>query len=103
MPPTPAGSFFDQSIMGIRAAIEGKGILLGRSALVERELATGLLVAPFEQRLNGAGSYWFLATPQKAKTPKVLAFRDWLISMVQPGAEAHQANAGAVPLRADPE
>ncbi|MDH4984454.1 transcriptional regulator GcvA [Aminobacter anthyllidis] len=80
---TSAGSFFDQSIMAIRAAIEGKGVLLGRSALVERELATGLLVAPFEQRLRGAGSYWFLATPQKAKTSKVIAFRDWLMSMVQ--------------------
>ncbi|WP_109573980.1 transcriptional regulator GcvA [Aminobacter sp. AP02] len=83
---TSAGSFFDQSIMGIRAAIEGKGVLLGRTALIERELAAGLLVAPFERRLQGAGSYWFLATPQKAKTPKVIAFRDWLMRMTAPVA-----------------
>jgi DNA-binding transcriptional LysR family regulator len=81
---TSAGSFFDQSIMGIRAAVEGKGVLLGRTALIERELAAGLLVAPFKQRLQSAGSYWFLATPQKARTPKVIAFRDWLMSMTAP-------------------
>ncbi|GAA4130375.1 LysR family transcriptional regulator [Aminobacter aganoensis] len=81
---TSAGSFFDQSIMGIRAAVEGKGVLMGRTALIERELASGLLVAPFEQRLQGAGSYWFLATPQKAKAPKVMAFRDWLMRMTAP-------------------
>lgn len=81
---TSSGSFFDQSIMAIRAAIEGKGVLLGRSSLVERELSANLLVAPFEQRLQGSGGYWFVATPQKAKTPKVGAFRDWLLSMVQP-------------------
>lgn len=81
---TSAGSFFDQSIMGIRAAVEGKGVLMGRTALIERELASGLLVAPFEQRLQGAGSYWFLATPQKTKAPKVMAFRDWLMRMTAP-------------------
>jgi len=81
---TSAGSFFDQSIMGIRAAIEGKGVLLGRSALIERELASGLLIAPFDQRLPSSGSYWFLTSPRKAKAPKVVAFRDWLLSVTAP-------------------
>lgn len=67
--------------MAIRAAVEGKGVLLGRAALIERELATGLLVAPFKERLPAAGSYWFLATPRKAKTVKVIAFRDWLTNI----------------------
>jgi DNA-binding transcriptional LysR family regulator len=79
---TGEGSSFDQSIMGIRAAVEGKGVLLGRSALVERELAAGLLAAPFEQRIASSGAYWFLAAPHKAKLPKVIAFRDWLLGMV---------------------
>lgn len=80
---TSAGLFFDQSIMAIRAAIEGKGVLLGRSALVERELAAGQLVAPFRERLASSGAYWFLTSPQKAKTPRVAAFRDWLLAMVR--------------------
>mgnify|MGYP002621625897 CR=1 FL=1 len=80
---TAAGSFFDQSIMAIRAAVEGKGVLLGRSALVERELASGLLVAPFSQRLQANGSYWLLVTPQKAKSAKVAAFKEALLRMTR--------------------
>ncbi len=76
---TSMGSFFDQSIMAIRAATEGKGVMLGRSSLVERELALGLLVAPFPWRLHSAGAYWFVATFAKSRTPKVEAFRDWLL------------------------
>lgn len=84
---TTAGSAFDQSIMAIRAAIEGKGIMLGRSTLIERELRAGLLVAPFRERLQSAGGYWFVTSAQKAKMPKVSAFQDWLLQMVS-AAEA---------------
>jgi DNA-binding transcriptional LysR family regulator len=75
------GTSFDQSIMAIRAAVEGKGIMLGRSVLIERELASGLLVAPFSHKLQSSGAYWFLATPQNALVPKVRAFREWLVAM----------------------
>lgn len=80
---TSEGASFDQSIMAIRAAIEGKGIVLGRSALIERELSARLLVAPFKERMNSSGAYWLLAMPQKAKSPKVTAFRDWLLSITR--------------------
>lgn len=90
---TSAGSSFDQSIMAIRAAIEGKGVLLGHSALVERELTAGLLMAPFKERLQSSGAYWLVATPQKAKTPKVRAFLDWLLTMVRP-MNAGEGGAG---------
>ena len=79
---TSEGASFDQSIMAIRAAVEGKGVVLGRSALIERELAAGLLVAPFSQRLQSSGAYWFLASPQNASAPKVRAFSDWLLDAV---------------------
>lgn len=80
---TSKGASFDQSIMAIRAAVEGKGVVLGRSALVERELAAGLLVAPFPQKLASSGAYWFLASPKNARTPKVGAFRNWLLDAVR--------------------
>jgi DNA-binding transcriptional LysR family regulator len=65
--------------MAIRAAVEGKGVMLGRSSLIERELATDLLVAPFAPRLQSTGAYWFLTTREASRTPKVAAFRDWLL------------------------
>lgn len=79
---TSEGSSFDQSIMAIRAAVEGKGIMLGRSALVERELASGLLVAPFTPKLQSSGAYWFLASPQRGATRKVRAFKAWLLNAI---------------------
>lgn len=82
---TTAGAAFDQSIMAIRAAIDGKGILLGRSSLIQQELRTGLLVAPFGERLRSSGGYWLLISPQKAKMPKVLAFQSWLQQMASAG------------------
>jgi len=88
---TAEGLFFDQSIMAIRAAMEGKGVALGRSSLIERELAAGLLVAPFSHRLHGTGAYWFVATAQKASMPKVAAFREWLAAMARSPAPAARA------------
>ena len=79
---TSDGTSFDQSIMAIRAAVEGKGIMLGRSALVERELAAGLLVAPFAPRLQSSGAYWLLASPQRAATREVRAFKAWLLHAI---------------------
>jgi LysR family glycine cleavage system transcriptional activator len=70
---------FDQSIMAIRAAIEGKGIALGRSALVARELETGRLAAPFELRLPATGGYWLLHRAFPAPSRMVLAFKSWLL------------------------
>jgi DNA-binding transcriptional LysR family regulator len=97
---TGDGTSFDQSIMAIRAAVEGKGIMLGRSALVERELATGLLVAPFSPRLQSSGAYWFLASPQRAAMHKVRAFRAWLLEVISnEGAVAPQT--GNYDLRID--
>lgn len=79
---TSQGSFFDQSVMAISAAVEGKGILLGRSTLIESELASGLLVAPFQKRLIADGSYWLLIPPGKEKEQNVIAFKNWLLSSI---------------------
>ena len=70
---------FDQSIMAIQAAIEGKGIALGRSALVARELEARRLIAPFELRLPATGGYWLLYHASPAPPRKALAFKNWLL------------------------
>lgn len=70
---------FDQSVMAIQAAIEGKGIALGRSALVARELERGRLAAPFDLRLPATGGYWLLHRAFPAPSRTVLAFKSWLL------------------------
>ena len=73
------GPYFDQSITAIHAAINGLGVVLGRSPLVAGDLAAGRLVAPFDIELAGENAYWITVPPSLAKRPHIVAFRDWLL------------------------
>jgi LysR family glycine cleavage system transcriptional activator len=74
------GPGFDDSGLLIQAAVEGLGVALARSALVEDDLADGRLVKPFGIGLPAASDY-YLVHPAGAETlPKVRAFRDWLLA-----------------------
>ncbi len=71
-------SFTDETLM-LEAAIEGQGIALGRSALIERDLAEGRLVKPFDVRIPNEFAYYLVCPDGRADTPKIVAFRDWLL------------------------
>lgn len=70
-------SFLDSS-MAVQAAIDGRGVALGRSALVADELAAGRLVAPFELRLPYELRIWFVCPKGHEERPPVQALLDWL-------------------------
>ena len=72
------GPVFSDSHLTIRAALAGRGVMLGRSRLVEDELREGLLVAPFAQSLPAVFSYWLVSRPGTAALHKVARFREWL-------------------------
>ena len=74
------GLHFDQSITAIQAAVNGMGVVLGRSPLVAGELAAGRLVAPFDIELAGEDAYWITAPPSLGKRPHIVAFRNWLMA-----------------------
>lgn len=69
----------DQSVIALQAAIDGKGVALGRSALVARDLQSGRLVAPFPLRLPARGGYWILSPVRPSVPRKVAAFKTWLL------------------------
>ena len=71
---------FGQANMVIQAAIEGHGVAMGRSTLVEDALASGALVQPFAHQAQSRSGYWFVCTPDALPSPPVQAFRDWLFS-----------------------
>lgn len=74
------GPRFSIESMVLEAAIEGQGVGLVASAVVEQELAAGRLVRPFgedAQEQNQFGYYLVYPPPNKA-LPKVAAFRDWV-------------------------
>ena len=59
--------------------LAGNGVALGRTMLVERDLAEGRLVRPFGPELDCPLGYYLVYRPQD---PAIVAFRDWLLSEV---------------------
>ena len=74
------GPTFLSSIHAIQAAIQGEGVVLGRSALVADDLTAGRLVRPFELSLPAGFAYYVVYPPSALKRPNVKAFRDWLVA-----------------------
>ncbi len=70
----------DQSIMAIQLALDGRGVALGRSPLIQRELKEGRLVAPFPRRLKTGAGYWIVHRCRSAEARKILAFKTWLLA-----------------------
>ncbi len=72
------GPAFDASNEVLAAAANGMGVALGRTPLVEGDLESGRLVAPFAARVRSPGRYWLVAPEATADAPALGAFRDWL-------------------------
>lgn len=74
------GASYESSDLGVMAAVQGDGVALGRSKLVEDDIAAGRLVRPFELALEGNYAYHVVYPPGALETPKIRAFRDWIIA-----------------------
>ena len=79
------GLTFDQSFMALQAATEGLGVALGRTRIVESDLAAGRLVVPFDVVLPSDAGFYIVAPEETADAPKIALFRDWLVRAVTPG------------------
>lgn len=69
---------FGQANLVIQAAIDGLGIAMGRSPLVERALREGKLVQPLAAVAPSQFSYWLVCRHAALETPAVRAFAAWL-------------------------
>ena len=74
------GPHFNHPILGIEAAIDGLGVVLGNKQLAAHDLATGRLVAPFELSLTMNLAYYAVSPEATADRPKVALFREWLLA-----------------------
>ncbi len=73
------GIYFDQTDLLFQAAVDGQGVALLANVMAESEIEAGRLVQPFAQRLPVQMHYNLVTTPQKARVPKVAAFREWIL------------------------
>src|SRR6202158_2129972 len=81
--PKHAGLTFDLIFMTVQAAIDGIGVAMGRTSYVEADIAKGRLVVPFKITLPADAGFYLVSPEAKADSPKLGAFRQWLIASVQ--------------------
>jgi LysR family glycine cleavage system transcriptional activator len=77
---TTRGLRVNASMLAIQAAVDGQGVALGRSVLVEDDLASGRLIRPFAATLPLRYAYYVVHPKQLAKDSPVPLFRRWLLA-----------------------
>lgn len=81
---TRRGMKINNSAAVLQAAIEGQGIALARSVMARDDLAAGRLVRLFPQiAYRSSLAYYVVYRPEYASLPRLIAFRDWLMSQAQ--------------------
>lgn len=72
------GPSFSPAIMVLQAAIDGQGVALGKSVLVEYDIAAGRLVRPFHLRVPVEFAYHLVCPMGREQDATVVALRHWL-------------------------
>jgi len=84
---------FNQFDLLIQAAIDGQGVALGRSPLVDRLLEQRKLVAPFPETAKTTRAYFIVRSAMAAKRPEAQAVVDWLAAEAEESKPAEKAAA----------
>ncbi len=88
-PEPSSGPLFGDASLMLDAAANGQGVALARSVLVDRDLASGRLVRPFDISIPSARGYYAVCSPGAAGRAEVASFIRWLIaSSAAPQPEA---------------
>ncbi|MCK1384051.1 transcriptional regulator GcvA [Bradyrhizobium sp. 21] len=77
------GVTFDMIFMTIQAAIDGIGVAMGRTSYVQDDIAKGRLVVPFKIALPADAGFYLVAPESRRESPKLAAFREWMIAATQ--------------------
>jgi LysR family glycine cleavage system transcriptional activator len=83
------GPHFSSNILSLEAASQKLGVALALRPLVDADLASGRLCAPFEIELKPQSAYYLVCPEVIAERPAVAAFRKWLLQ--QAGQKAAKA------------
>lgn len=67
-----------QANLVIQAAIDGHGVAMGRSPLIQDAIAKGQLIQPFPQSVASPLGYWFLCPQSALEKKPVMRFLEWL-------------------------
>ncbi|MCX7566944.1 transcriptional regulator GcvA [Sulfitobacter sp. F26169L] len=73
------GPRFSQADHAIDAALAGAGVVLGRHALIVKDIADGRLAAPFPTALATGAHFSFLCLKGMESRQQIAVFRDWML------------------------
>lgn len=73
------GPRFSQADHAIDAALAGVGVVLGRRALVVKDIDEGRLCMPFPKAIRTGARFTFLCPKGTQDRPQVRAFREWIL------------------------
>ena len=79
-PSIDSGLRVDTFQMGYDAAARGLGVVLGRSPLLDDEIANGRLVSLAEKPVPSGDAYWLITPEDDFQKPEVKLFRNWLLA-----------------------
>jgi LysR family glycine cleavage system transcriptional activator len=85
------GLRFSQADHALDAALAGVGVVLGRRALVVKDLADGRLIAPFSTALNTGARFRFLCAKGTQDRPQIAAFRNWMMTEIDKNSHITKA------------
>jgi LysR family glycine cleavage system transcriptional activator len=81
---TPShGPRFSQADHATDAALAGVGVVLGRRALVVKDIHEGRLALPFGKALATGARFRFLCPRGTEDRPQVRAFREWMLAEIE--------------------
>jgi LysR family glycine cleavage system transcriptional activator len=73
------GPHFSSNILSLEAASQKLGVALALRPLVNDDIASGRLVAPFVTEMKPIGAYYLVCPEVIADRPAVATFRTWLL------------------------
>jgi len=79
---------FSNTSLALNAAMEGLGVALSDSELIEREVQYGQLAQPFDMVLQSARAFYLVYSNKRQPTYGMASFRDWLLAQMEASREA---------------
>jgi LysR family glycine cleavage system transcriptional activator len=77
------GPHFSSNILSLEAASQKLGVALALRPLVNADIASGRLAAPFDIEVNPGSAYYLVCPEVIADRPAVAAFRKWLLEQAK--------------------
>jgi LysR family glycine cleavage system transcriptional activator len=71
---------FSTSVLTWQAALDGLGVAIGQSAMLQAEFEKGTLIRPFNQPLRRPKAHYLVRPSNQRFSRRVEVFRDWLLA-----------------------